>query len=171
MSDKISPPEPSMEEILASIRRILAEDQRGARPLAPHPRVHTDVLDLTEAIAEDGTVRHIEPAAMRREAAPPAVLPDGRVEPAGPAGPRPNGAGEPLLSETASAAVSASLSRLAAVPRQTAPAPISEAALDDVVRETLRPLLQAWLDQHLPTLVERLVQVEIARLMGSGGEH
>ena len=90
------------------------------------------------------------------------------LEPAGPAGPRPNGAGEPLLSETASAAVAASLSRLAVVPRQ--PAAVSEAAVDDAVRETLRPMLQAWLDQHLPALVERLVQAEIARLMGDGEE-
>lgn len=157
-----------MEEILASIRRILAEDERGARPLAPRPVARADVLDLTEAIGEDGAVRHIEPVALRLEASPPAVLPGGRVEPAGPVGPRLNGAGEPLLSEPASAAVSASLSRLAAVPRQ--PAPVSEAALDDVVRETLRPMLQAWLDEHLPALVEQLVQAEIARLMGDGGK-
>jgi len=158
-----------MEEILASIRRILAEDERGAvRSVVPRPGVRADVLDLTEAIGEDGSVRHIEPVAMRAEAALRTVLPDGRVEPAGPAGPRPNGAGEPLLSEPASAAVSASLSRLAAVPRQTSP--VSETALDDVVRETLRPLLQAWLDQHLPALVERLVQAEIARVMGDAGE-
>ena len=128
MSDKKSAPEPSMEEILASIRRILAEDERGVPPAPPRSRGSADILDLTEAIGEDGTVRHIEPAAARRDAAAPPILPGGRVEPEPP---RPNGADERLLSEPASAAVSASLARLAAAPRQ--PEPASEIALDDVV--------------------------------------
>jgi cell pole-organizing protein PopZ len=37
--------------------------------------------------------------------------------------------------------------------------------LEDIVRDALRPMLQAWLDQHLPRLVERLVQEEIDRLV------
>jgi uncharacterized protein len=164
MSDKKSPPEPSMEEILASIRRILAEDERGANPLPLRPRAAAEILDLTEAIGEDGSVRHIEPVAMRRDATMPPVLPDGRVEPAPP---RPASASDHLLSEPASSAVSASFARLAAAPRQAERD--SEPALDDVVRETLRPLLQAWLDKHLPTLVEQLVQAEIARVMGDAG--
>jgi cell pole-organizing protein PopZ len=165
MSDKKSAPEPSMEEILASIRRILAEDERSVPPAPSRSRGSADILELTEAIGEDGTVRHIEPAAARRDAAAPPVLPGGRVEPEPP---RPHGADERLLSEPASAAVSASLARLAAAPRQ--PEPAGEIALDDVVRETLRPMLQAWLDEHLPVLVERLVQAEIARLMGDAGK-
>ena len=135
------------------------EPNRCRSPRAPL----TDVLDLTEAIGEDGTVRHIEPVAMRRDAATP-LVPDGRVEPAPP---RPESAGERLLSEPASSAVSASFARLAAAPRQAEHN--SEPTLDDLVRETLRPLLQAWLDEHLPALVERLVQAEIARVMGDAG--
>ena len=41
--------------------------------------------------------------------------------------------------------------------------------LEDIVRETLRPLLQAWLDDNLPALVERLVRAEIARVVGEAG--
>jgi cell pole-organizing protein PopZ len=37
--------------------------------------------------------------------------------------------------------------------------------IEDLVREELRPLLKAWLDQHLPPLVEKLVQVEIERVV------
>ena len=36
--------------------------------------------------------------------------------------------------------------------------------LDNVVKETLRPMLKEWLDQNLPQLVERYVEREIVRL-------
>jgi cell pole-organizing protein PopZ len=39
--------------------------------------------------------------------------------------------------------------------------------LEDLVREMLRPMLRSWLDDNLPTLVERLVLVEIDRIAGS----
>jgi cell pole-organizing protein PopZ len=158
MSDSKSSPEPSMDEILASIRRILAEDEHAMTRSPPlRARANNDVLDLTEALNDDGTVRHIPPITLVTPEAPP-ILPDGRVEPAAP---RPDGAAaEPrLVSDAASNAVAASFARLASMPRHD--------ELDDLVRETLRPLLQAWLDEHLPTLVERLVRAEIARVVGA----
>jgi cell pole-organizing protein PopZ len=160
-----------MEEILGSIRRILAEDERGGPPLPPRARAASDVLDLTEAIGDDGTVRHIEPKAMRLDTAPPpSPLPDGRVEPVPPR-PAAAGSGDRLVSAPAAAAVAGSFARLADVPREAPAAaePDTERALDDIVRESLRPLLQAWLDEHLPGLVERLVQEEIARMTGDAG--
>ena len=36
--------------------------------------------------------------------------------------------------------------------------------LEDLVKEMLRPMLQHWLDNNLPTLVERLVRQEIERV-------
>ena len=39
--------------------------------------------------------------------------------------------------------------------------------LQDLVRELLRPMLKSWLDDNLPTLVERLVLAEIERMTGS----
>jgi cell pole-organizing protein PopZ len=36
--------------------------------------------------------------------------------------------------------------------------------LDDLVREMLRPMLKSWLDDNLPTVVERLVRAEIERV-------
>jgi uncharacterized protein len=164
MSDAKFPPEPSMEEILASIRRILAEDERSARP-APRLERSADILDLTEAIGEDGTVRHIEPAVMRLNVAAPPPLPDGRVEPAvSPSA----GAKDRLVSAPAADAVTASFTRLAGLPHQGERP--GERAIDAAVRETLRPMLQAWLDDHLPALVERLVQAEIARLVGDAAK-
>lgn len=157
-----------MDEILASIRRILAEDEHSAIRPAPRPRAASDVLDLTEALNDDGTVRHIAPARpVVSEVPAPGLrsrllrgLPDGRIEPVPP---RPGGAAPRLVSETASEAIAASFARLANVPTPEGNA----AQLDELVRETLRPLLQVWLDENLPDLVERLVRAEIARVVGN----
>jgi cell pole-organizing protein PopZ len=37
--------------------------------------------------------------------------------------------------------------------------------IEDIVREELRPVLKAWLDTHLPSLVERIVRAEIERVI------
>lgn len=149
-----------MDEILESIRRILAEDDRAVAP-PPRTRPGGDVFDLTEAINDDGSVRHIPPISLVVPE-PPRKLPDGRIEPAPP---RPRDATtEPrLVSQAASESVAASFARLASIPSREG----GERSLDDLVRETLRPMLQAWLDAHLPELVERLVRAEIARVVGA----
>jgi uncharacterized protein len=163
MSDAKSPQEPSMDEILASIRRILAEDEQIAVRPAPRRRAASDVLDLTEALNDDGTVRHIPPVRMVPPEEPVAPrLPDGRIEPAPP---RPDNGGDAprLVSDAASSAIAASFARLSNVPRHEGGEPV----LDELVREALRPLLQQWLDENLPGLVERLVRAEIARVVGN----
>jgi uncharacterized protein len=160
LSDKKLSPEPSMDEILASIRRIIAEDEHATvRPLQ-RLRGNGDILDLTEAIDESGAVRHITPITLVTPQTQSPALPDGRIEPAPP---RPEGAEPRLVSDVASDAVAASFARLASTARHDE----AERPLEDIVRETLRPLLQAWLDEHLPELVERLVRAEIARVVGA----
>ena len=54
----------------------------------------------------------------------------------------------------------------ASAAERQAPVYRSGPSIEDVVREELRPLLKAWLDQHLPPLVERLVRTEIERVVG-----
>jgi cell pole-organizing protein PopZ len=161
MSDGKSTPEPSMDEILASIRRILAEDQHAVMPPPTRSRVAAmdDILDLTEALNDDGSTRHIAPRALPP---PEPTASDGRVEPAAP---RREEVEEPppLLSDGASEAITASFARLSVLPSGDG----GDAQLEELVRQTLRPLLQAWLDANLPPLVERLVQAEIARVVGS----
>ena len=73
-----------------------------------------------------------------------------------------------LVSDWASTAAGAAFARLASAPREPRPereiAPgAAGRALEDVVRDLLRPVLQTWLDEHLPEIVERLVRAEIAR--------
>jgi len=170
MSEAKPSTDPTMEEILATIRRIIAEDERqGAVGPAP-PKPEGDVLVLTEAVEADGTVRHIAPAAA---AAPVLPLPGGRREPEPPR-PDPPAASAParserLLSSTVADATASAFARLNAARERAGPeTPIGrgDKTLEDIVRELLRPLLQAWLDENLPAMVERLVQKEIARVVG-----
>jgi len=160
-----------MEEILASIRRIIAEDGDPAR--APKP-AEEDILELTDVVGEDGKVIPLSAKMAEPEPEPPAAVepePEPEPEPPPEEEPPPVAAElEPqpdrLISESAAAASAASLSqllgraqgeglRLGAVGR----------TLEDVVRELLRPLLKTWLDENLPQIIERLVQEEICRLV------
>jgi cell pole-organizing protein PopZ len=134
-----------MEEIIASISRIIAEDGRPGDTPRPAPAEQKDVFELTEAIGEDGSVRRIKPAGAAD--GPTAKPPD---------------------------AAAASFARLGAMPRERPREGellmgAGDRTLEEIVRETLRPLLQAWLDEHLPAIVERLVREEIARVVCEAG--
>ena len=63
-----------------------------------------------------------------------------------------------LLSREATAAVDTAFNTLAQTVKKHEP------TLEDVVRETLRPMLKSWLDENLPAVVERMVQAEIERV-------
>ena len=66
---------------------------------------------------------------------------------------------ERLIEPATRAAVQSNFARLNGVtavpPGQT---------IDGMMREMLRPMLKAWLDEHLPSVVERMVEKEIARI-------
>ena len=189
--------EPSMEEILASIRRIIADDDAAkppAKPAAkpaestpakpapapaaaeaaggdemdailadleekPPPEPSDEVLELTEAMAAPAP----EPPAFRRiDPDHPDVVFD-EVAPAPPpppqAPPRMPATDSLLLSNAASAAVHSAFGTLAhSVSAQ------NPRTLEDLVKEMLRPMLKAWLDDNLPVMVERLVRAEIERV-------
>ncbi|NIJ06936.1 hypothetical protein FHS31_000518 [Sphingomonas vulcanisoli] len=135
MSDQPIPP---MEEILASIRKIIAEDKPIAAPAIAESEAEEDVLELGEAPAE--------PAPTYFPPPPVAVSPP-------PA--------SPLMSGEAAAASRKALSALSSL-KLDPDAPAD--TLDGLVREMLRPMLKQWLDANLPELVERVVAREIARL-------
>ncbi len=176
MSDPKGQHEPSMEEILASIRRIIAEDgEAGPAPAAEEkPARGEEVLELTEMVDEDGTVVSITAGGKRAAAEPPpppkaafGVEPTpARVEPPPP--PMPEESGERLVSGATEVAAVAALSQLAqpGARDQFGNLPLGDAGrtLEDLVCELLRPMLKDWLDAHLPQLVERLVREEIQRM-------
>ena len=176
MSESKGQHEPSMEEILASIRRIIAEDgeQPAATPAAatPAPAVAPapapqpapaakgeEILELTEVVEEEHPVGEPAPAP-----APPAPEPEPPPAPAA-------DSGERLVSDAAAAASMAALSQIKQLsPRseqRMSDIPMGEGqrTIEDMVREMLRPLLKEWLDSNLPHLVERVVQEEVSRLV------
>jgi len=179
MSDQTSQ-EPTMEEILASIRRIISEDDappEGEEKLPevpeeveaaaeapslpevesepePEPEVEDDVLELTERVDSVGDLDVYSPAA----AAEPEAL--AGYEPAVEPPPPPVPAGEALVGDIAATAAASAFGKLSA----TIGMPASDRTLEDVVRELLRPLLKQWLDDNLPGIVETTVQAEVERI-------
>lgn len=173
--------EPSMEDILASIKRIIAEDsatasvvQRGRRGTAtvptsfepqeaavpqpagkpnvqPTDEPEEEVLELTDSLETAAASEDQVPLPPADE---PNVSPD---RPAPPADPR-------IVSESAAVASRQALAALSAL--VVKPEVNADNTLDGLVREMLRPMLKEWLDSRLPLLVEDLVQKEIARITG-----
>ena len=69
-----------------------------------------------------------------------------------------------LVSAPAAAAAAAAFGRLSGNMAMPAPG----RTLEDVVRELLRPLLQQWLDENLPGIVQRAVDGEVSRISRGG---
>jgi len=67
--------EPSMEDIIASIGRIIAEDSRSTAAIRPVRGEIGEILELTEVIEADGSVRHLAPVAVPAPSPPPATPP------------------------------------------------------------------------------------------------
>jgi cell pole-organizing protein PopZ len=173
MSDQ-SPQEPTMEEILASIRRIISEDDAPAEEAAAAPEPEAEPAPVEEAPAEDDVLEltdPIEPAAPVESMGDIDVYsPEPEPEPAPAPAPAPQP--EPIQGfsrdEVADNLVGDHAASLAA----TAFGSLSSAllmpkdgrTLEDVVRELLRPLLKEWLDQNLPRIVETKVEEEVHRI-------
>ena len=146
----------SMEDILASIRRILSEDE------APPP---------TDSAASPGSALaaglSAQPAAEEPGGSGVLVLDPGMMV-SEPSAPDATPAPPPSLvaPEAAAAAASTigSLMRALAADRGMQ-VRSGGPTIEDIVREEIRPLLKAWLDANLPELVERLVRAEIDRVV------
>lgn len=174
--------EPSMEEILASIKRIIADDGLAGntrlRPRAdateqtsPEP-----VLELTEPAAEPVRVEPTPAPPPPAAAAAPSEAHASVLAPAPIGSPwaapvasapmpvhAPLAEASTLVSDDAAVASRHSLSALSSA---VARAPASDNSVEGLVRELLRPMLKEWLDARLPEIVESLVAREIARITG-----
>jgi cell pole-organizing protein PopZ len=143
MADPASTTPPPMDEILASIRRIITDEPAFGVP-AP---IATGDADTDEDVLELGEPERAEPVAASVSAAQPT----------------PAAASSALLSEQTQAASQRALAALSGLQID----PNADAnTMDGLVREMLRPMLKDWLDAHLPEMVERLVAREVARISG-----
>ena len=184
-----------MEEIIASISRVIAEDKHSGnartdnvRPGgtgAPANPEESDILELTQVVDEDGSVHRIASRAAEEVAPSSATgIADGsrpanattHVDPRGHAKSEPtlDPVRERIVSTATSGAAAAAFAQLGALPRDRRregelPLGGTERTIEEIVRGMLRPMLQSWLDEHLPDIVERLVREEIARVVGESG--
>jgi uncharacterized protein len=215
--------EPSMEEILASIRKIISDDQPGKaaapvqpaaqppvqqsapRPLEPiaaspapvvqaKPVVHhdddDDIMDLapkpvqrvkapephmihddpipSDVVFDDPAPAPVvpasvaPPAAMSKQDELDAIMAEVEFEPSPPPAPA-FVAEERLVSPTTDRMVSTAFSSLASTVLAN-----NSRTLESLVEEMMRPMIKNWLDDNLPTIVERLIKSEIERVARGG---
>ena len=148
--------EPSMEDILSSIRRVIARDEAPGSVREIRVPEADDILDLQDeedAAAAEVASEAETPAEAEEMPAPESKLP-----------------AEDLVSEESADAARQSLEALTAavapaVAVATAAAPtVAGRTMEDVVLDALRPMLKEWLDANLPALVEAMVAKEIRRI-------
>ena len=209
-----------MDEILSSIRQIIADDDAGLAPRKPsavppalhaapvvvEPEPEPEPLALSpeqilrDAAVEDSTgpglsydeilgqggisAMSIAPGLIDPEdiafeideepvlrQAPSFLYPDRQIQRAAPvaqAAPMPDRSlttdmAEQLLEPTTEAAVRSTLGRITGV--TTVPSGVT---IEQLMRDMLRPMLKEWLDENLPSMVERIVEQEIARASRGG---
>ena len=162
--------EPSMEAILSSIKRIIAEDA-DAMLSGPRSKRSVGLYPISApAVADDSD----EESEVLELTDPVAVEPKARQEPRVEAPKTVESAPAPTRSEKKPALVSpktteASRSSLAALSALIVqPEVAGSDTLEGLVREMLKPMLADWLDAKLPDMVERLVAQEIARITARG---
>lgn len=138
--------EPSVEEILDSIKKVIARDSRtAAEAQAPRGPARTIGKDDGDDILELGAAEIVgEPGSLD----------------------------DPLLPRETVSSISESLAALAVMAEPRAAPQIvrsGETSLEGLTRELLRPALADWLEKNLPSLVEKMVAAEIARIVGKRG--
>jgi uncharacterized protein len=213
--------EPSMEEILSSIRRIISdEDAEGADDADPEERpgsgaararlasfeddVRTleptgedddsdDVLELTKVVRESGEVVELNAAAgngaeldadrvdrggdqEEAELAPPDdvaeeesdSMTDEHINPEDEATVYAKQRDvDELVSTTTASAASGSIAKLTSAFRTPAEESIADTdgrTMEQFAEDIMRPMLKEWLDEHLPPMIERIVEKEIRKI-------
>jgi cell pole-organizing protein PopZ len=132
--------EPSMEDILASIKKVIAEEKELRTSGEPIDSVEDEPLPEDSAM-DDDVLELDEPLA------PPVDL------------------GPPLVDDELAGQSRQKLEALQTVAATIPQAPTTN-PLEEIIREMLRPMLKQWLDDHLPQMVDEHVKREISRITG-----
>ena len=131
--------EPSMEDILASIKKVIAEEKELRTSGEPIDSVEDEPLPEDRATEED--ILELD------QVLPPVDL------------------GPPLVDDELAGQSRQKLEALQTV-AATIPAAPTTNPLEEIIREMLRPMLKQWLDEHLPQMVDEHVKREISRITG-----
>ena len=147
--------EPSVEEILESIKKVIARDNRETLQAERRRRESAGTaFEAAEPAEDDEAEEVLDLGEELIHSEPPAPLDDG------------------LTTARAARSMRDSLAALAMIAEPGAQPQIvrsGETSLEGLVRDLLRPMLAEWLDRNLPEIVERLVKAEIARIAGKKG--
>jgi cell pole-organizing protein PopZ len=191
--------EPTMEEILASIRKIISEDSPGEgaavevqpvaatapAPAPAAPAQNDDILELTQVVADT-------PAPMPEPIAADDIIFE-NIAPATPS--------NDIFSDHTRQALDNAFAAIpeeepAPAPVRPAPAPLApldgssvETVFERAVRESfepvlqkyisdnsaavidrMKPLIREWMDEHFPALLEGAVRAEVERVVKSSGK-
>ena len=147
--------EPSVEEILESIKKVIARDNRDSAAQQRRKRENDGIPPVSAAATAEEEEEILD---LTSEAE---LLLEDEAEDA-----------ESLVNEDARSSMRESLAALAMLSEPGVPPQIvrsGETSLEGLVREMLRPMLAEWLDKNLPAMVEKLVAAEIARIAGKRG--
>ena len=138
-----SPPgrEPSMEDILASIKKVIAEEKELRTTVRGVDSLEDEPLSEESSMADDDVLE------LDEQLAPPMDL------------------GPPLVDDQVAGQSRQALEQLQTVAANVPP-PSSVNPLEDIIRGMLRPMLKQWLDEHLPQMVDEHVKREISRITG-----
>ena len=159
-----------MEDILASIRRILnegegeaaaAEAPAVAETVAPAPVAEAAPVAAPEPEPEPAIAAGVEPAPETD-----VLILDSAMMVSTAAATAPEAEGNLASTETVAAAShSVGALKKALSERHATVYKTASISLEDIVREEVRPVMKEWLDTHLPSIVERLVRAEIERVV------
>lgn len=134
--------EPSMEDILASIKKVIAEEKEQRVSASSADPVEDPVPEGESAEAEQ-----VDVLELNEPLAPPVDL------------------GPPLLDEGMVGHSRQSFEELQTIAATVPPVPAVN-PLEEMVRQMLKPILKQWLDEHLPQMVDEHVKREISRITG-----
>lgn len=127
-----------MEDILASIKKVIAEEKE----------LRTTVRPAGSGEGDDGSSSDEDVLELDQPLAPSVDL------------------GPPLIDEHAAGKSRQALEQLQTVAASVPPPTPSANPLEEIIREMLRPMLKQWLDEHLPQMVDEHVKREISRITG-----
>ncbi|MBS0271347.1 MAG: DUF2497 domain-containing protein [Proteobacteria bacterium] len=162
--------EPSMDEILASIRQIISTDSPDGKSNFLESKDDEDILDLTHVLPEEKKIpTHLKNSKTEDSFVHSSKAQDLHLTNSKTAYEKKIVNEDPLVSpKVASETAEAfhSLNKIAQEePRYTLNKEIGGQTIEDLVRESLKPLLKEWLDTNLPTLVRWVVNEQVERIM------